>query len=408
MSNSETRPPRAPARGIGRAVASFLTVVLSILGGSWAIVGAVVNPWIGGGWRTIGLLAIALTIVPLVVFIGVRGLRLYAGRWLRLFVFRPFWYGQLLLLGAALAAMLGAVAGLPFGVAGGVARIFVSVAVIGFVIMFVAGYLGSRRMMRRTLEVHYPDLPGGLEGLRIVQVSDLHVGPHSRRAEQRNVTEAVQSARPDLVVVTGDLVDDFPHDVARFGELLPGFAAPLGIFAIPGNHDIYAGWADVLREMAALPLTLLVNESRTIERNGAHLTVAGTGDPAAGPGGDSARGAVNIARTLASIPPNTFVIALAHNPALWPPLAQAGVHLTLSGHTHWGQFAIPSRNWSLASVFLELAMGWHVRGGSVLWINPGTSYWGIPFRIGAYAEVSVLVLRRGPLRVTELGYERIG
>lgn len=409
MSSAPPSPSRAPAPGIGRAVAGFLTVVLAILGGSWAIVGVVIAPWIPGRWKGIVVMAFAVTVVPLAVFIGVRGLRIYAGRLMRLFVFRPFWYGQLFLLGAALAAIAGAIAGLPFGAAGATARVFVGVSAVAFSIMFVGGYIGSRRLMRRTLDVHYAALPDGFDGLRIVQVSDLHVGPHSRRAEQRDVATAVRSARPDLVVVTGDLVDDFPHDVARFGELLPAFAAPLGIYAIPGNHDIYAGWADVRREMATLPVTLLVNESRTIDHGGARLTIAGTGDPAAGPGGNSAYGAVNIARTLASIPANSFVVALAHNPALWPPLAQAGVDLTLSGHTHWGQFAIPARNWSLASVFLELAMGSHKRGESLLWITPGTGYWGIPFRIGAYAEVTVLVLRKAPgdSGVRQTAYERV-
>ena len=399
---------RAQPRGIGAAVATFLTVVLSILGGSWAIVGTVMNPWIPGGWEVIALLAFALTIVPLGAFIALRGLRLYAGRWTRLFVFRPFWYGQLLLFTTALAAIAGTVLGFPFGRAALVARILVAGTAVVATGTAIAAYFGSRRLMTRTLDVYHPALPAALDGLRIVQVSDLHVGPHSRAAEQRNIANAVRAAQPDLVAITGDLVDDFPHDVARFGELLPAFQAPLGIFAIPGNHDIYAGWAEVLHEMSALPLTLLVNDSRTLERGGARLTIAGTGDPAAGPGGESARGAVNIPRTLASIPTGSFVVALAHNPALWPPLADFGVQLTLSGHTHWGQFAIPSRNWSLASLFLDLAMGSYRRGDSLLWINPGTSYWGIPFRLGAYAEVTVLVLRReeGEAGIRQVAYEK--
>jgi predicted MPP superfamily phosphohydrolase len=92
----------------------------------------------------------------------------------------------------------------------------------------------------------------------------------------------------------------------------------------------------------------------------------------------------------------SFVLALAHNPALWPPLAARGVPITLSGHTHWGQLAIPRLGWCLASPFLSLAMGSHVRGDSLLYIHPGSNYWGLPFRLGTPAEVAIITLRRGP------------
>lgn len=373
--------------------ARFLVVLLALLGSCWAIVGATIVPWLTGGWETIGLLALALTAIPLAIFIGVRALGGYAGRFVRLAVFRPFWYTQLLLIASAIAAAVGGLAGLPFGAAGTLARVFVLLALALGAVAILAGYLGARRLMVRTLEVRHPSLPAAFDGFRVVQVSDLHVGPHSRRAEQRAIARAVREARPDTVVVTGDLVDDFPRDVARIAELLPDFDAPAGVFVVPGNHDIYAGWNAVAVELGRLPVTVLVNEWRAIEREGARLTVIGTGDPAAGASGESALGAVNLRAALAGASGAGFRLALAHNPALWRRLADAGVHLTLSGHTHWGQFAIPSRNWSIASVFLEHAMGWHRRGDSLLWINPGTSYWGIPFRIGALAEVTVLVLR---------------
>ena len=88
------------------------------------------------------------------------------------------------------------------------------------------------------------------------------------------------------------------------------------------------------------------------------------------------------------------MLALAHNPALFPALAERNVGLTLSGHTHWGQVALPAASWSLASMFLEDAMGVIARGRSLLYISPGTGYWGIPFRIGATGEITHLTLRR--------------
>ena len=95
---------------------------------------------------------------------------------------------------------------------------------------------------------------------------------------------------------------------------------------------------------------------------------------------------------LRDVPAGAFTLALAHNPSLWPALAERGVRLTLSGHTHWGQLAHPALGWSLASHFLEHAMGMIARQSSLLYIHPGTGYWGIPFRLGAWPEVTAITL----------------
>ncbi|HWG91273.1 MAG TPA: metallophosphoesterase, partial [Candidatus Thermoplasmatota archaeon] len=150
--------------------------------------------------------------------------------------------------------------------------------------------------------------------------------------------------------------------------------------------------------LRAAGFQVLVNEAVSLERNGVRFWVAGTGDPAGlqwrAEGGSEA--APDLARTLHGIPEEAFTLALAHNPALWPHLATRGVDLTLSGHTHHGQLSIPALNWCLASPFLEFAMGSYRHGDSLLYINPGTNYWGVPFRLGAWPEVTVLTLRRGP------------
>ncbi len=230
-----------------------------------------------------------------------------------------------------------------------------------------------------------------------MQVSDLHVGPHSSPAFLRRVRAAIDAAGADLVVVTGDVVDDFARDVEVYAGAFGSITAPLGVWVSPGNHDVYAGWSDVRERLERLPLGVLVNESRVVERNGTRLAIIGLGDPAGRSwnrdGGPSAAPAP--ARALEHVPADTFTLALAHNPSLWPDLARRGVRLTLSGHTHWGQLAHPRLDWSLASHFLEHSMGRYVVGGSLLYIHPGTGYWGIPFRIGAWPEVAVVRLERG-------------
>ena len=360
----------------------------------WLIIGGLVAPVVPGGWITV-LAAILVAAAPLVVLVQ-RFNGVYPSAFTRLWVFRPFWYLQLASLLMAWAGIAGFLAGAPFGAARVTGRSAVGVVAIVFAAAAAVGYVGSRQLRVKRLDARFPDLPPALEGFRIVQISDLHVGPHTSRRFLAKVARAVEHARPDLIAITGDQVDDYPGDIAHFADAFRGLSAPHGVFAVAGNHDVYAGWPDVHAGLDAMGITVLVNDAVAIDRGTHRFWLAGTGDPAGGgsPLGGRSHVAPDIARTLARVPPGAFVVVLAHNPALWRQLADRGVHLTLSGHTHYGQLSIPHMDWSLASLFLEQAMDWHRRAGSLLYINPGTNYWGLPLRIGALPEVTVLTLRR--------------
>jgi uncharacterized protein len=356
----------------------------------WLVIGGLLRPVLPGGWLTVLALA-SLCVAPSLGMVRNFSRSTYPSALRRLWLVRPFWYAQLFMPLLAVSGVAGVAAGLPFGASGLAGRWALGLGAAIVAGLALLGYAGARRLVVRRLDVRVDDLPAGLEGMRIVQVSDLHVGPHTSRRHLARVAAAVREARPDLIAVTGDQVDDHARDVEPFAEAFHGLSAPLGVFAIPGNHDVYAGWPAVHRGLEAMGITVLVNRAVPLERNGARFWVAGTGDPA---GRRGTPVAPDIARTLAAVPPEGFTIALAHNPALWPALAEHGVELTLSGHTHYGQIAIPRLGWSLASPFLEHAMGQHQRDGSQLYINPGTNYWGIPFRLGTPPEVTVLTLRR--------------
>jgi hypothetical protein len=380
------------ARRYRRAVRGFVVRVLAILTACWLVVGASLASLLpGGGWTAAAVWAL-FTVAPVCVFILTRSRGVYPGALVRLLIFRPLWYAQLFILPLAPVGVLGWIAGWPFGHAQAAGRAAILVAGGLMAWLALAGYAGSRRLEVRRFVAVVPDLPTAADGLTVVQVSDLHVGPQTSRRHLARVMAAVVAEKPELIAVTGDLVDDFPRDAEHYAAGLGALAAPLGVFAVPGNHEVYSGWAELRPRLEALPLTLLVNRSVKIARHGGHLVVAGTGDPAAPRGAEVAP---DIDGALAGVPAGTFVLALAHNPALWPELAARGVGLTLSGHTHWGQLAFPRRRWSLASPFLELAMGAHTKGKSVLYIHPGTNYWGIPFRLGHAAQVAIITLRRG-------------
>jgi predicted MPP superfamily phosphohydrolase len=338
--------------------------------------------------------AVYLTL-PLLAYLRWRGWPFYPSAAFRLLIVRPFWYAQLLLPLVASGGILGTLAGAPFGHArdAGRATALAVFVIVGMIL--ILGYWGSRRLVVRQVDVDVPGLDPLFDGLKIAQLSDLHIGPHTPRRFLERVVRATHALSPDLVAVTGDLIDDRAEDVAVYARMLGSLDAPLGVYMIPGNHDVYAGWEEVEHALRQAQLgTVLVNEAKVIQRGDASITLVGTGDPAGGRRGSS-RAAPDIDLALARVPANTTVIAFAHNPALWPSLASRGVALTLSGHTHWGQFALPKFGWSLASPFLEHAMGAHVERDALLYISPGTGYWGIPFRLGASPEVTLVTLRRG-------------
>jgi predicted MPP superfamily phosphohydrolase len=350
----------------------------------------------GGLFPGARLAAVALAVyatIPLLVYIRWRGWPFYPGALFRLFVVRPFWYTQLLLPIVSAAGLAGLMIGFPFGHALAIGQIVAGAVLSVMLVLLALGYLGSKKLVVREVEAHVRDLPSEFDGLRIVQLSDLHVGPHTSRHFLGKVVDATRALAPDLVAITGDLIDDRAEDVAVFARVLGAIDAPMGVYIIPGNHDVYAGWEDVERALRKTDLgTVLVNESEVIHRGDATLALVGTGDPAGGRRGSS-RAAPDLEMAMADVPSDATVVAFAHNPALWPALAKRGVALTLSGHTHWGQLALPGLGWSLASPFLEHAMGAHVEHDAVLYISPGTGYWGIPFRLGASPEVTLVTLR---------------
>ena len=375
---------RIPARILLRVAIYFLTcwsVVLLLAGRTPAAFAAVT--------------ALALyTTVPLFVFLRWGGWPFYPRKAFRLFVLRVFWYTQLLLPLVAAAGLIGFVVGAIFGHALDAGRAAASVTAVTLGVIVAIGYIGSRALVVRDVVAELPDLPPEFDGFRVAQLTDLHLGPHLPRSRFERIAAEIERLAPDVIVVTGDIVDDRAEDLEVYAAVLGRMRAPSGVFLIAGNHDVYAGWPAVERRLRRGDLgTLLVNESREIRRGPAVIAIVGTGDPS-GRGFPDAGVSPDIERALRDVPAGRFVLALAHNPALFPALAERDVGLTLSGHTHWGQVALPAASWSLASMFLEDAMGVITRGRSLLYISPGTGYWGIPFRIGATGEITHFTLRR--------------
>lgn len=382
-----------------RAFIAFFGTLILFTGLNWLLVGAFIVGDLPGGWTTLALLW-AVCFAPALVLIANVLSGGYPSSLVRCTLFRLFWYSQFLVVMLIPPTVIGFLIGSPFGAGPDFGRVVVLWGAPMLALLGLWGYAGSKRLVVKHLDVQLPTLPTALDGLRIVQLSDLHVGPHTSSGHLRRIAEATQRAEPHIIAYTGDQVDDYPRDMEVFAKSFGHLSAPLGAYAIAGNHDVYAGWTAVKHGLEQMGANVLVNRAQPLNHNGVEFWLGGTGDPAGAqmsrfmpPGAESP--APDIARTLSAVPKDAFHIVLAHNPALFAPLAARGVPLTLSGHTHYGQLAIPALNWCLASPFMRYAMGAHVHERSALYISPGANYWGIPFRIGTPPEVTVLTLHRG-------------
>jgi hypothetical protein len=242
----------------------------------------------------------------------------------------------------------------------------------------------------RRVEVRLAHWPRALDGLRVLQLSDLHLGPLLDRRFAAALVERGNALRPDLVVVTGDLVDGSVGRVADEVAPLAGLRARHGVFFVTGNHDFYSGadaWAENVREFG---WRVLRNQRVTIRHGEAAFELAGVDDHHGALVSD-AQGE-DLDRALAGRDPSRPLVLLAHDPTTFHRASSQGVDLQISGHTHGGQ--IWPFQWVVRLVVPWVA-GLHRRGDSVLYVSRGTGFWGPPMRLLAPAELTELVLRAG-------------
>jgi uncharacterized protein len=221
-----------------------------------------------------------------------------------------------------------------------------------------------------------------------VQISDLHLGPLLDRRFAAAVVAAANALAPDLVAVTGDLVDGSVERVGAEAAPLGELSARDGVFFVTGNHDYYSGVDAWVERVRALGIRVLRNERVTVGDGAAAFDLAGVEDHHAHL--VSTRHREDVPGALAGRDAARPVVLLAHDPQTFPAAAALGVDLQLSGHTHGGQiwpFAFLVR---LATPFVA---GLHRRGGSQLYVSRGTGFWGPAMRVLAPAEITELVLR---------------
>ena len=244
--------------------------------------------------------------------------------------------------------------------------------------------LAPPRLVRQRFEI--AGWPAALEGFRIAQISDLHLGPILDRRFAARLVERLHALRPDLVAITGDLVDGrarhLADEVAPFARL----RAPRGVYFVTGNHDHFSGAGEWVEHLKGLGMRVLRNERVEIGPPGAGFDLLGVDDHHAHFTGD---GREDLAAAIAGRDPARPAVLLAHDPASFSAAQRAGIDLQLSGHTHGGQ--LWPFGWCVRLVTPWVA-GRYRHGRSQLYVSRGTGFWGPPLRLRSPAEITEIEL----------------
>jgi hypothetical protein len=387
--------PQSRTRSRSLLALAVLTLALGSVAAAhyYVVKGFVLDPALPEPWRALGVALVPLAFAGTFVQLALeRSLRL---PWLRIVSWPfalwmgAFWLGFVALLFTDAAFTL-------MGAASSASALELSRgrALAAGALVALAGSVALRSALRvprvKRVEVALASWPRALDGFRIVQISDIHIGPILGRAFARELVERVNALAPDLVAVTGDLVDGGVEQVGGEVEPFGALRAKHGAFFVPGNHDFYSGLDGWLARVQALGMRVLRNERVAIE-GAAGFDLAGVDDHR----GDWRLGSSeDVGAALAGRDTQRAVVLLAHDPQTFAAACAAGVDLQISGHTHGGQ--IWPFKWivRLATPFVA---GLYRRGASQLYVTRGVGFWGPPMRLFAPSEIAEIVIRALPL-----------
>ena len=246
---------------------------------------------------------------------------------------------------------------------------------------------------RRTLL--FPDLPPGLDRIRIAHLSDVHAGIHMSEEKMRAIVAQTNALGADLIVQTGDMIDISPSFIPDYVRAFRDLQAPLGVVTVLGNHDRYTGQDAVIRGVRDAGQVLVKNGVHLIERGGASLALIGIDDPRNWRADDPQDSDLQHALRLTPPAKAAFRILLAHRPGAFDGAAPRAIPLTLAGHIHGGQFYLPVVGWSPGRLITKYVMGHFTQGSSQLYVSRGIGVVGVPLRVFVPPEIALFELRRG-------------
>ncbi|MEN6453456.1 MAG: metallophosphoesterase [Prolixibacteraceae bacterium] len=277
----------------------------------------------------------------------------------------------------------------------------------GMVLTIGYGLIAGKKVIRmEEFRLDIADLPAGLNGVKIVHISDIHLGSYGRDRFLKRCVEKINKVEPDFILFTGDMVNNFYQEIVDFEDQLGEFKARSGKFAILGNHDYgdYSDWNSpkdkalnlkrIKQKVGEAGFQLLLNRSVKVNIRDTSLYIIGVENWGHPPFPQYAR--LDSARQ--NIPEKSFQILLTHDPAHWSDqvLYKTDIPLTLAGHTHGGQFAIKiaGMEFSLISLINKYWGGLYRENNQFLYVNRGLGCVGLPARIDMAPEITVITLFR--------------
>lgn len=280
-----------------------------------------------------------------------------------------------------------------------------ALAIFAIALLSFGYFVGRHHYVIHRQTFYFPDLPKRFEGYRIAQFSDMHIGTlrDGHEEDAKKIVELINAQHCDAILFTGDLVNHQSMELDGFQRDLSKLSAPDGVYAVMGNHDysMYIKYptekerdADVeelQRRIRNYGWTLLLNEHRVLRRGNDSLIIAGVENDGLPPW--PALG--DLPKTMKGLKRSCFTVLMSHDPTHWRRaiLPRTNIQLTLSGHTHAGQFKV--FGWSPVSYVYREWSGAYAEGNQVLNVSDGIGAVMFPFRFGAWPEVNVITLRRG-------------
>jgi len=256
--------------------------------------------------------------------------------------------------------------------------------------------------------LEFDDLPESFDGFTITQISDIHSGSFDNEEKIAHGIELINKQESDVILFTGDLVNNVASEMDRWKDLFGSLTAKEGVFSVLGNHDYgdYVAWKTQEEKLANLETLkslqrnmgwdLLLNEHRTLERNGESIKLIGVENW--GAGGFKKAGDLNMA--CEGVSTSDFKVLMSHDPSHWQEQVKQddrNIHLTLSGHTHGMQFGIEIPGWFKWSPIKYRYENWagiYEEFGRYINVNRGFGFLGYPGRVGIWPEVTVITLKK--------------
>lgn len=286
-----------------------------------------------------------------------------------------------------------------------IGQVGMGLASVPFLSMLYGITKGKYNYKVKNVSLSFKNLPKAFDGLKIVQISDVHSGSFDDINEVKHGVDIIQAQNPDLILFTGDLVNNEADEIVPYKDLFGGLSAPYGKISSLGNHDYgtHKRWnskeekqknlLDLFAHQKDMGFELLNNRNITLKKEGAEIDIVGVenwGKPPFPQKGD-------LDKALEDAKPDNFKVLLSHDPTHWDEKViphQQHIDLTLSGHTHGMQFGveIPGFKWSPSKYIYKRWAGLYNNKEQYLYVNRGFGFLGFPGRVGIWPEITVITL----------------